>query len=952
MPQAIQKKYVTEIVATLAPSMDNWEVPDNVDTSKFDFSWRPDPGSPAYIYEFATVWNDRGGPKYTVPGATQYKYIEDIKASLLSNMDNWVIPDHVDTPDFDFSWVPHPDSPPYIYEFGTQWAKTNGPKYIVEGATTTKYVDSQIATALPNQSKNFVTMSGFNIDSFDYSWHPDATDEPYIYVFGNQWFPGEKESTIEYRMPGAIEKKYVSDIVATISANMTNWVIPNGVDVNKFDFSWHPDSMADPAIYQFGSVVGQDDGPRYVVPGNKGNVLFLENVYREVNDEHMETVEKYYIQTTLEDLIKQHPDEIFWAMRHEIDYSTFNFAWRPDVYQSNYVHVFGSSTSLKTQTYYVNATLYNKGFTEFSFVDDQGIDAQELDIFYVDRGNPEATIRLEALKAKLGNRIQKTRYLNSWVDTIKRCTNRATSDLIWVLNSELDYTDFDFNYYPNPWQMKMVHVFGTQHSHWGTTFMVNRETFAEDTKYINIIEHLSNLNFVKNIRAKATQCVHDIVLIDHGNIEKENVYQTLVRKAGNRTVTTVKYQSSYFDTIKKIIAQQQAKKENFIWVCSSVCDYSGFDFSYVIDPFSRDNLHVFPSGMQKFGDTFFFDVNQTHEILNGLENLEEHTSINFNQAVKTQRLPEPVIVVGDDTHTNAIQCVEGFPYATFITHDNQLIENPAIEPMNLWSPERKNIIVTSTGATRIVVPAEAKDYVKKELYDYPYIKRSPKLLKSNPLDIVFLSNGETKAEENWEHLLKVTENLPNRVVRVDGVNGRAKAYHAAAEASETPWMFTVFAELKVSNRFDWNWQPDRMQVPKHYIFHAKNPVNGLTYGHQAMIAYNKKLTLANEGRGLDFTLDDEHEIVPLVSGTAIYNTDPFSTWRTAFREVIKLKADTTDESKERLQTWLTVAEGDHSEYSIMGSNDAAIYYDEVAGDFDKLKLSYEWAWLLERFNKL
>jgi hypothetical protein len=198
--------------------------------------------------------------------------------------------------------------------------------------------------------------------------------------------------------------------------------------------------------------------------------------------------------------------------------------------------------------------------------------------------------------------------------------------------------------------------------------------------------------------------------------------------------------------------------------------------------------------------------------------------------------------------------------------------------------------------------------------------------------------------------LDITKNLTNRVVRVDGVNGRAAAYHAAAEASNTPWMFTVFAKLKVSPKFDFNWQPDRMQVPKHYIFHAKNPVNGLTYGHQAMIAYNKKLTLANDGKGLDFTLDNEHEVVPLISGTAQYNTDEFSTWRTAFREVIKLRADDSEVSKERLDAWLTKAEGDFAQYSIKGALDADEYYNEVAGDFDKLKLSYEWVWLREKFD--
>jgi hypothetical protein len=315
-------------------------------------------------------------------------------------------------------------------------------------------------------------------------------------------------------------------------------------------------------------------------------------------------------------------------------------------------------------------------------------------------------------------------------------------------------------------------------------------------------------------------------------------------------------------------------------------------------------------------------------------------------------LQEPVIVTSDDTHINAIGKITDFPYATIITSDNVDIDKVDVEPMNLWSAETKNIYVTSTGATRIVAPKEVKDCVTKELYEYPYIKRAPKLSLSNPLDIVFLSNGEAGAEENYEHLLNITKNLPNNVVRVDGVNGRVAAYHAAAEASVTPWVFTVFAKLKISPKFDFNWQPDRMQSPKHYIFHAKNPVNGLVYGHQAMIAYNKKLTLANEGKGLDFTLDDEHEVVPLISGIAQYNTDEFSTWRTAFREVIKLRADDSDMSKERLNAWLNKAEGDFAQYSIKGALDADEYYDEVAGDFYKLKLSYEWAWLREKFEQM
>jgi hypothetical protein len=331
-------------------------------------------------------------------------------------------------------------------------------------------------------------------------------------------------------------------------------------------------------------------------------------------------------------------------------------------------------------------------------------------------------------------------------------------------------------------------------------------------------------------------------------------------------------------------------------------------------------------------------------LISDTENLED-IKINYNQHQRAKRLPAPTIITEGDSHVSTIHTDFNWPYATFVTKDNKDIQVIDSEPLNLWSPETKTIQITSTGGTRIVVPREAKDHVKRELYDYPYISTNSRLSKSNPLDIVFLSNGESCADENYEHLLNVTKGLSNRVVRVDGVNGRVQAYHAAAEASETPWMFTVFAKLKVSRKFDWNWQPDRLQIPKHYVFYAENPVNGLYYGHQAMIAYNKKLTLANTGKGLDFTQDDEHEVLEINSGVAMFNTDAWSTWRTAFREAIKLCVSNDDVSRDRLKTWLVNGTGAFAQYSIDGARHAVEYYEAVNHDIDKLKLSYEWAWL-------
>jgi hypothetical protein len=265
----------------------------------------------------------------------------------------------------------------------------------------------------------------------------------------------------------------------------------------------------------------------------------------------------------------------------------------------------------------------------------------------------------------------------------------------------------------------------------------------------------------------------------------------------------------------------------------------------------------------------------------------------------------------------------------------------------LWREKTKTIVPLSAGASSVIVPKAAVPYIKTQAYDYPYIDRTQRHMYGDELlDIVFIDNGEPNANDNYEYLKWAAERANTiKIHRSSGVTGRVAAYQAAARLSTTPWFFAVFAKLEVSSMFDWTWQPDRLQEPKHYIFHAINPVNGLIYGHQAMIAYNKELVLNNAAAGLDFTLDQEHEVVPIVSGVANYHETAWSSWRTAFRECIKLRDSLPDvENEYRLTQWLTV-DAVQDLWSIRGAQDAIEYYDAVQGDFAELKKSYDWAWL-------
>lgn len=211
-------------------------------------------------------------------------------------------------------------------------------------------------------------------------------------------------------------------------------------------------------------------------------------------------------------------------------------------------------------------------------------------------------------------------------------------------------------------------------------------------------------------------------------------------------------------------------------------------------------------------------------------------------------------------------------------------------------------------------------------------------------DIVFIMNGEVGAEVNLQKLYDLK--LPNTIKVVSGINGRNAAYKEAARVSDTDHFFAVFAKIDVNPNFDFSFVPCNAN-PHHYIYSITNPVNGLEYGHQAIISYNKELVLTNSGDHIDFTLAQPYVFINRNCGIARYNVDPFITWRTAFRECIKLLIF---KDNYRLDQWKT-GSGEFHEWSIKGAYDAIEFYESVNGDIEQLKLSYDWEWLKTYFNR-
>ena len=425
----------------------------------------------------------------------------------------------------------------------------------------------------------------------------------------------------------------------------------------------------------------------------------------------------------------------------------------------------------------------------------------------------------------------------------------------------------------------------------------------------------------------------DIFVMDMGGHDL-NV-QTLQTRFSH--ARTVRYYDNHLDTIRRCIARARTP---WVWIISSCCDYSDFDFDYRAVPWEAYQLHCWHSGYEKFGDTFLVNVKE-FELQKDIPLLEWYKEVNWHYP-GVPRLPWPVLETTTEDITTELK---NYKFDTPYVWINQPVD---FHPP-LWS-NRAFYSFNDAGSISIA-PRDIQAHLTSQIYDYPYIiKQKQEYLTPNLLDIIYISNGEPDAEQWYEHLVKTCR---REVKRVNDVTGRALAYKAAAELSDTPWFFTVFAKLEVLPDFDWAWQPDWLQEPKHYIFHSRNPVNGLEYGHMGIIAYNKRLVLETDDWGLDFTLSRAHAVVPRVSAVAHYNTTPELTWRTAFREVIKLKDDVEKtgsiESGYRLDTWLTIGDGDYAEFSILGAKDAVDYYDKVNGDYAELMRSFEWAWLREYY---
>jgi hypothetical protein len=221
-------------------------------------------------------------------------------------------------------------------------------------------------------------------------------------------------------------------------------------------------------------------------------------------------------------------------------------------------------------------------------------------------------------------------------------------------------------------------------------------------------------------------------------------------------------------------------------------------------------------------------------------------------------------------------------------------------------------------------------------------------------DIVFISYNESNADKNY---LNLKDRFPT-AKRVHGVKGIHQAHIKAAKKCFTEMFWVVDGDAILIDDFDFSYSVSKYDTDTVHVWRSINPINDLVYGYGGVKLLPRKLTLDVDVNSSDMTtsISKNFKAVEEVSNITAFNTDEFSTWRSAFRECVKLASKTIqgqvdEETEARLETWCTRGKDKpFGEFAIAGACAGRRYGTDNANGTDALKLINDFDWLYEQFS--
>ena len=236
-------------------------------------------------------------------------------------------------------------------------------------------------------------------------------------------------------------------------------------------------------------------------------------------------------------------------------------------------------------------------------------------------------------------------------------------------------------------------------------------------------------------------------------------------------------------------------------------------------------------------------------------------------------------------------------------------------------------------------------------------KEHDRLVSKHQLyDVVFISYDELNADQNYSKLLEICP----RAKRIHKVKGIHQAHIEAAKICTTDMFWVVDGDSIIVNNFDFDLVMSSYDKDCVHVWRSQNPINDLEYGNGGVKLLPRILTLNVDVNSPDMTTSISKKFKPVmkVSNINSFNTDEFSTWRSAFRECCKLASRVIDrqqeeETRQRLEIWCTKGvDRPFGEYAINGAQLGKLYGEKNKNNIEALKKINDFNWLKKNFKEI
>lgn len=546
------------------------------------------------------------------------------------------------------------------------------------------------------------------------------------------------------------------------------------------------------------------------------------------------------------------------------------------------------------------------------------------DIFYL--GKPCSHFE------KLKGNYPSIRIVTTFAEAKKKCLTK----FFWLIPSNVIILDnFNFDYTPDEWSQEYIHVFKNSNNWDGVVLFPRRSSPTA--------EELESRTF--NSQKHVDIIISDPKPYDVFEIDTYDEYLYALETSntemfwmGSANITAIipdvyfSHDNTYDRNQNHVFVHQVGDQESYngLFLCSKHAPLSKneIEFRHLIN---RKEWDIVGSTSKTYD---VFEIDSYDEYLHALETstTEMFWSISRHALV---------------TNTD-IFSTSYYPINLYDNKTKYERANNHTYLHKIGNDTYKNYVCLFAKSKKI----SKKEFITKEIKDiitYDTIVSEPR-----PYEKVFISYQEPTADENYARIL---EKFPD-CKRIHGVKGIHQAHIAAAKLCSTPMFWIIDGDAQLVDDFNFEYLIHPNFFDHVHVWRSLNPINDLVYGYGGVKLFPRQLTINMDTSEPDMTtsISSKFKAMPDISNITAFNTDPFNTWRSAFRECTKLSSkiidrQKDDETNKRLDKWCTVGEDrPNGKYAIQGAKAGAVYGARNNGNIEALKKINDFDWLKEQFN--